>query len=266
MGSASQSLGYWPFGFVIDDELVKDLEMAELSETDILFGFNDGDAFQWANDEYNRLNKHPFGIRWDEDALISYMIEHDFLKQSERSLQADLELLRVYSDDAESNQDDRYQINLRRTMVDFFTDEGFIHPIHHAAMSRDFVLGKTFVYKFAVPSCNTDIARPLMVNSPRPCFAGAIRNDESDFIFKYFGSYPSWMERTVDEGTIRTQNTVAAAFAKFITSGSIDLNGFKAKQYKDGHCLIQLNYDKELTETCDYRKEYLSLWDSIVGK
>ena len=38
-----------------------------------------------------------------------------------------------------------------------------------------------------------------MVNSPKPKFAGAIRNDEADYIFKFFGSYPNEYYRLVNE-------------------------------------------------------------------
>ena len=53
--------------------------------------------------------------------------------------------------------------------------------IYQAAENRDFYSGKTYVYKFGVESWLTDEDRPLMVNSPKPWFAGAIRNDRADF-------------------------------------------------------------------------------------
>ena len=44
-----------------------------------------------------------------------------------------------------------------------------------------------------------------MVNSPKPKFAGAIRNDEADYIFKFFGSYPNKSYRFVNDDVIWTQ-------------------------------------------------------------
>ena len=43
--------------------------------------------------------------------------------------------------------------------------------VYRTAADRDFLDSKTFVYKFAVNSWETDISRPAMINSPKPYFA-----------------------------------------------------------------------------------------------
>lgn len=92
-----------------------------------------------------------------------------------------------------------------------------------------------------------------MVNSPKPSFAGAIRNDEADFVFKYFGSYPSWMERWYDERTIATQDVISNVWAQFIKTGEIEKSdGDYATEFKDGHCLIGMEYDQDLYMVCLY--------------
>jgi len=53
-----------------------------------------------------------------------------------------------------------------------------------------------------------------MINSPKPYFAGAIRNDEADFVFKYFTSYPSDFERYYDDDVMWTQDNVSSMWAQ----------------------------------------------------
>lgn len=91
--SASQNVGNWPFGLVIDGDLIENIDMIELGETDIMFGFNDGDAFGWANNQFNFLNKHPLGLHFDELETIEEVIKRDFMQQTNRTTEADLELL-----------------------------------------------------------------------------------------------------------------------------------------------------------------------------
>jgi len=76
-------------------------------------------------------------------------------------------------------------------LIKIFDSPKLLFRVYRTAAERDFSASKTFVYKFAVNSWETDISRPAMINSPKPYFAGAIRNDEADYVFKYFGSYPS---------------------------------------------------------------------------
>ena len=86
-----------------------------------------------------------------------------------------------------------------------------------------------------------------MINSPKPDFAGAIRNDEADFVFKYFGSYPSWMERYYDDDTIWTQNVISEMWAQFVKTGNIKTDAdFVATEFKQGHCLIGIEYNQDL--------------------
>ena len=110
-----------------------------------------------------------------------------------------------------------------------------------------------------------------MVNSPKPKFAGAIRNDEADYIFKFFGSYPNQYYRYVNDDVIWTQekslklaflqknclqiplisqirtfikDNVANMWAQFIKESRISdpEPDFEALEYKNGHCLISLDY------------------------
>ena len=57
-----------------------------------------------------------------------------------------------------------------------------------------------------------------MVNSPKPKFAGAIRNDESDYIFKFFGSFPNEYFRYVNDDVIWTQDRGANHSYYFLIS------------------------------------------------
>lgn len=99
-------------------------------------------------------------------------------------------------------------------MINYYLDEGFWHRIYRTAANRDFANGKTYVYKYGINSWYTDIDRPLMINSPKPYFAGAIRNDEADFVFKYFTSYPSDFERYYDDDVMWTQDNVSSMWAQ----------------------------------------------------
>ena len=76
--------------------------------------------------------------------------------------------------------------------------------------------------------------------------------------------YLSWMERYYDERTIWTQNIVSDIWANFVKNG-----GNSAEEFKNGHCFIGMEYldwNKEAYLDCDFRKEYIYLWDSIVGE
>ena len=195
--------GNWPFGLVDDFE---SLDWSELNNIDMLLGFNTGDAFQWTNDRYPQLNQHPFRQNFDEIEVIEDAIQTDYIKQFDRTEQEELELLLVYGKDAEESDDysaERLQIPLRETLKNYFNDQGFVQRVARAAELRDLAQGVTYVYKFGVESWYTDATRPLMVNSPKPWFAGAIRNDEADFVFKFFGSFPT--NRNYDELTMHTQ-------------------------------------------------------------
>ena len=63
---------------------MSDISSDDLLDIDMLLGFNTGDGFGWANDQYNRLNKHPFGIKYDVEDIIKDCIENDFMQQTER--------------------------------------------------------------------------------------------------------------------------------------------------------------------------------------
>ena len=60
----------------------KNLCQDDLLDIDIMFGFNDGDAFGWANNEFPFLNKHPLGMHYDEIETIQDVIKQDFMKQA----------------------------------------------------------------------------------------------------------------------------------------------------------------------------------------
>ena len=250
--AASKNLGHWPYGLVIDGELVNDIEMDDLFGIDMLLGLNTGDAFGWANDQYNRLNAHPFGKHYDQTEVLTDVIQNDFMKQSDRSTEADLALLSHYLKDADDEAGDRNQIPLRETVTNFYGDEGFWHPIYRAASKRDFSQQKTFVYKFAVNSWYTDIERPAMINSPKPMFAGAIRNDEADFVFKYFTSSPSEYYRYYNDEVMWTQDNMSLMWAEFIKTGSMvnDEAGFVADEFKNGHCVISIDYYEYFYMVC----------------
>ena len=176
--SVSQNNGHWPFG-LYEKSGIGSLEDIH---ADLLIGFNTGDGFQWANDQYNRLNKHSFGIFYEPLELFEDILKNDFLTAEKRPPAVEIELLNLYLEGID--EDYRNQTILREKVVDFFTDEGFFYPIFRQSIDRDLLDFNTFVYKFDVESILTDIERPLMINSPRPKFAKAIRNDEADFIFK----------------------------------------------------------------------------------
>lgn len=52
--SASQNVGQFPYGLVVDGELITDLNMDDLANVDLMIGMNTGDSFGWANTQYNR--------------------------------------------------------------------------------------------------------------------------------------------------------------------------------------------------------------------
>jgi len=264
--SASRNVGIWPYGLVEDGELVRAPDSYDLSGIDLLLGINTGDAFGWANDQYNRLNAHLFGIHYDELEVMTHVIENDFMKQEKRSQSDDLKLHQKYGNDALDDGTDRYQIPLRKAMTNFYNDEGFLDRVHRTAQSRSQDSAKTYVYKFAINSWYTDIDRPLMVNSPKPEFAGAIRNDEADFVFKYFGSYPSDYYRFYNEEVMWTQDNVSSMWAQFIKTGEIqdEEAGFVARDYKYGQCMISIDYYEYLYMDCNFRRDYLDIWNSIV--
>jgi len=251
--------GNWPFGLVDDFESI---EWSDLDNIDMLLGFNTGDAFQWTNDRYPMLNRHHLFQKYDEMEVMEDAIQNDYLKQFERTELEELELLLVYGADAEESDDyyrEGLQIPLRETLKNYFNDQGFLQRVTRAAEVRDSAPGVTFVYKFGVESWNTDQTRPLMVNSPKPWFAGAVRNDEAEYVFKFFGSFPT--NRNYDESTMHTQDTISRMWATFIKEGTIG----RMKQYRDGHCLVTLNYNEILWMDCDYRKSYINLWNDITN-
>ena len=240
--SASQNVGEWPYGLVMDGELIHNLEMGDLLGVDMLLGLNTGDSFDWANDQYTRLNGRPMGVNYDPTEVLTDVIKNDFMQQADRSIEADLDLLEQYVPDAAGG--DRNQLPLRETIINFYNDEGFWHPIYRAASQRDFSQQKTFVYKYGINSWYTDIERRFMVNSPKPLFAGAIRNDEADFVFKYFTSSPSDYYRYYDDEIMWDQDNVSMMWAQFIKTGVIkdDEAGFVASEFKNGHCVISIDH------------------------
>ena len=157
--AASQNVGIWPFGLVDDGDLINNPKMENL-ESDLLLGFNTGDTFGWANEFYYRLNKYPIGIEYDELEVIKYTIETDFMKQTPRSqlgkpkpclffkeqVSDDERLYERYGNDALYPSDK--QLSLREAIMNFYFDEGIIHPVIQDAKNRNGK--KTFVYKFAV--------------------------------------------------------------------------------------------------------------------
>ena len=71
--------------------------------------------FQWTNDQYNRLNKHLFGIEYDPYEVLENVIENDFLQQAPRTKVENLALLKQYM--KEVYDDGKYQIPLRQSRV-----------------------------------------------------------------------------------------------------------------------------------------------------
>ena len=106
-----------------------------------------------------------------------------------------------------------------------------------------------------------------MVNSPKPLFAGALRNDEADYVFKYFTSSPSDYYRYYNEEVLWTQDNVSSMWAQFVKTGAItdDEAGFDAQDYSESQCVISIDYYEYLYMDCNYRKDYIQLWESILS-